>query len=259
MKTSALRIAGASVVLAWGAVGLSACGTPAGSDTAKSPEARAASPASGAPATPTPTPTPTPSQAKVYTSQELTDLVAQLKDSKGKPLTVMSSADLKKSIDQTKSVLASISVKPAECAPLALGSQVPSTEGLAVGAGAARDAATGAVTAVSLTSGSGSKVPSQRLARPDVFAKSSHLSVTTAGMTVDVKLTKVAGLGSNPATIAYRTDSALADGQRQSAITGLVVHNGVLFTVTASGGSSEADAVSRAGKLLDQATALVGK
>jgi hypothetical protein len=255
MKTSALRIAGASVVLAWGAAGLSACGTPAASDTAKSPAAQAASPASGAATAPTPTPT----QAKAYTSQELTDLVAQLKDAKGKPLTVMSSADLKKSIDQTKSVLASISVKPAECAPLALGSQVPSTEGLAVGAGAARDAATGAVTAVSLTSGSGSKVPSQGLARPDVFAKCSHLSVTTAGMKVDVKLTKVAGLGSNPATIAYRTDSALADGQRQSAITGLVVHNGVLFTVTASGGSSEADAVSRAGTLLDQATALVGK
>jgi hypothetical protein len=255
MKTSALRIAGASVVLAWGAAGLSACGTPAASDTAKSPAAQAASPASGAATAPTPTPT----QAKAYTSQELTDLVAQLKDGKGKPLTVMSSADLKKSIDQTKSVLASISVKPAECAPLALGSQVPSTEGLAVGAGAARDAATGAVTAVSLTSGSGSKVPSQGLARPDVFAKCSHLSVTTAGMKVDVKLTKVAGLGSNPATIAYRTDSALADGQRQSAITGLVVHNGVLFTVTASGGSSEADAVSRAGTLLDQATALVGK
>jgi hypothetical protein len=255
MKTSALRIAGASVVLAWGAAGLSACGTPAASDTAKSPAAQAASPASGAATAPTPTPT----QAKAYTSQELTDLVAQLKDAKGKPLTVMSSADLKKSIDQTKSVLASISVKPAECAPLALGSQVPSTEGLAVGAGAARDAATGAVTAVSLTSGSGSKVPSQGLARPDVFAKCSHLSVTTAGMKVDVKLTKVAGLGSNPATIAYRTDSALADGQRQSAITGLVVHNGVLVTVTASGGSSEADAVSRAGTLLDQATALVGK
>jgi hypothetical protein len=255
MKTSALRIAGASVVLAWGAAGLSACGTPAASDTAKSPAAQAASPASGAATAPTPTPT----QAKAYTSQELTDLVAQLKDAKGKPLTVMSSADLKKSIDQTKSVLASISVKPAECAPLALGSQVPSTEGLAVGAGAARDAATGAVTAVSLTSGSGSKVPSQGLARPDVFAKCSHLSVTTAGMKVDVKLTKVAGLGSNPATIAYRTDSALADGQRQSAITGLVVHNGVLFTVTASGGSSEADAVFRAGTLLDQATALVGK
>jgi hypothetical protein len=255
MKTSALRIAGASVVLAWGAAGLSACGTPAASDTAKSPAAQAASPASGAATAPTPTPT----QAKANTSQELTDLVAQLKDAKGKPLTVMSSADLKKSIDQTKSVLASISVKPAECAPLALGSQVPSTEGLAVGAGAARDAATGAVTAVSLTSGSGSKVPSQGLARPDVFAKCSHLSVTTAGMKVDVKLTKVAGLGSNPATIAYRTDSALADGQRQSAITGLVVHNGVLFTVTASGGSSEADAVSRAGTLLDQATALVGK
>ena len=79
--------------------------------------------------------------------------MAELKDAQGKPLTVTSGADLKKSVDQAKSVLTSIAVEPAECAPLALGGQAPSTEGTAVAAGVARDAATGAATAISLTSG----------------------------------------------------------------------------------------------------------
>jgi hypothetical protein len=284
MKTSALRIAGASALLAWGAAGLTACGTPtASADLAKNAVTQAASPASSATATLTATPAPTqtatptqakaytptatstptqtatPTQSKAYTSKELTALVAQLKDAHGKPLHVMSSADLKKSIDQAKSELASITVKPAECAPLALGSQMPSTEGLAVAAGAAADLATRAITGISLTSAAGSKALSQGLGRPEVFNKCSNLSMTARGTKVDVKLTKLAGLGSNPATIAYRTDTSLPGGQKQSAITGMVVQNGVLVTVTASGGSSEADAVSRAGKLLDQATALVGK
>jgi hypothetical protein len=258
MKTSALRIAGASVVLAWGAVGLSACGNPAGSsDTAKSAAAPIATPVSSATATPTPTPTQT--QAKAYTSKELTALVAKLKDAHGKPLTVMSNADLKKTIAQTKSALASISVKPAECAPLALGGQAASTEGTAAAVGVAQDAATGAVTGISLGSGLDPKVIEQGFAQSDQLNKCSNLSFTTNGIKADLKLTKLAGLGSTPGGIAYRTDTALTDGQQQSAITAQVLKNGVLITVSAAGGSSEADAVSRAGKLLDQAAALVGK
>ncbi|SDK67375.1 hypothetical protein SAMN04487916_102115 [Arthrobacter sp. ov407] len=256
MKTSALRIAGASVLLIWGAVGLSACGNSAGSpDTAKSPAAPVATPVSSATATPAPTQT----QARAYTSKELTALVAKLKDAHGKPLTVMSTADLKKTIGQAKSALASISVEPAECAPLALGGQMPSPESLAAGAGLSQDAATGAVTGISLASVAGSKVLSQGLVQSEDLKKCSNLSVMTGGTKVDVKLTKLGALGSTPGSIAYRTDTALPDGQMQSAITGQVLQNGVLFTVSAAGGASEADAVSRAGKLLDQAAALVGK
>lgn len=76
---------------------------------------------------------------------------------------------------------------------------------------------------------------------------------------MDLKLTKLAGVGSTPGTVAYRTDTALPGGRKQSAITGQVIQDGVLITVSAAGGGSEADAISRAGKLLDQAAALVGK
>ncbi len=256
MKTSALRIAGASVVLAWGAVGLSACGTSAGSpDTAKSAEAPIATPASSA----TTTPTPTQTQARAYTSRELTALVAKLKDAHGKPLTVMSNADLKKTMAQAKSALASISVKPAECAPLALGGQMPTTEGTAVAAGVAQDPATGAVTGISLGSGLDPKVIEQGFARGDQLNKCSTLSFTVGGTKAELKLTRLDGLGSTPTTIAYRTDTALADGRKLSSITGQVVRDGVLVTVISSGGASEKEATSRAGKLLDQAAALVGK
>ena len=256
MKTSVLRIFGASALLAWGAMGLAACGTPTGStDTAKSAQAQAATTVPSAAATPTPTQT----QAKAYTSDELTALVAQLKDAHGKPLTVMPLADLKKSVEQAKSLLASISVEPAECAALALGGQAASTEGTAVAAGVAQDAGTGASTGVSLAFRADAKLLKKGLAQVEDFNKCSALSFTTNGTKVDLKLTKLAGVGSTPGTVAYRTDTALPGGRKQSAITGQVIQDGVLITVSAAGGGSEADAISRAGKLLDQAAALVGK
>jgi hypothetical protein len=262
MKTSVLRIFGASALLAWGAVGLAACGTPTGSPdptgppgTAKSAQAQAASTVPSA----TTTPAPTQTQAKAYTSDELTALVAQLKDAQGKPLTVMPLADLKKSVEQAKSLLASISVEPAECAALALGGQAASTEGTAVAAGVAQDAATGASTGVSLAFRADAKLLEKGLAQGEDFDKCSALSFTTNGTKVDLKLTKLAGFGSTPGTVAYRTDTSLPGGRKQSAITGQVIHDSVLITVSAVGGGSEADAISRAGKLLDQAAALVGK
>ncbi|MGO4805726.1 hypothetical protein AB4089_11425 [Arthrobacter sp. 2MCAF15] len=256
MKTSALRIAGASALLAWGALGLSACGTPGGSpDAAKSAQTQAGNPAPSQAITPTPTQT----QAKAYTSAELTAIVAQLKDAQGKSLTMMSGADLQKSIDQAKSMLASISVEPAECAPLALGGQAASSEGTAVAAGVSQDAATGASTGVSLAYRADSKVLEQGIAQGEVLNKCSAMSFTTGGTKVDLKLTKLDGLGTTPGGVAYRTDTALADGRKQSAITGQVLQGGVLVTVVAAGGASEAEAVTRAGKMLDEAAALVGK
>jgi hypothetical protein len=57
--------------------------------------------------------------------------------------------------------------------------------------------------------------------------------------------------------VAYRTDTQLPDGQVQSIITAQSVQQGVLLTAVAAGGESEADAISRAGALLDSAAALV--
>lgn len=252
MKTSALRIFGSAVLLAGAAWGLSACGTAAGSPaTSNSAQAQAAT------AVPSATPTPSPTQAKAYTSEELTAFVAQLKDAQGKPLTVMAGADLKKSIDQTKSLLASISVEPAECAPLALAGQTASADGIAVAVGVAQDAATGATTGVSLASGPDAKVLESGFVRSEDLGKCAALSFTVAGTKADLKLTKLNGVGSTPGAIAYRTDTALADGRKQSTITAQAVHNGVFITVSAMGGASEADAVSRAGALLDTAAAVI--
>ena len=167
-------------------------------------------------------------------------------------------ADLKKSVEQAKSLLASISVEPAECAALALGGQAASTEGTAVAAGVAQDA-TGASTGVSLAFRADAKLLEKGLAQGEDFDKCSALSFTTNGTKVDLKLTKLAGFGSTPGTVAYRTDTSLPGGRKQSAITGQVIQDSVLITVSAVGGGSEADAISRAGKLLDQAAALVGK
>jgi hypothetical protein len=252
MKASALRIFGSAALLAGAAWGLSACGTPAGSpDTSNSAQAQAVTPV------PSATPTPSPTQAKAYTSEELTALVAQLKDAQGKPLTVMAGPELKKSIDQTKSLLASIAVEPAECAPLALGGQAASTDGVAIGVGVAQDAATGATTGVSLASGADPEVLQRGLVKSENLGNCAALSFTVAGTKADLKLTKLSGVGTTPGAIAYRSDTALADGRKQSTITAQAVRNGVLITVSAAGGASEADAVSRAGAMLDNAAAVI--
>lgn len=81
--------------------------------------------------------------------------------------------------------------------------------------------------------------------------------MTAAGQDYAVTLTPVEGAGSVPKTVAYRTDTKSSDGKPQSTIKAQTVHRGVLMTAVAVGGGSEADAVRRAGALLDSAAALI--
>ncbi|MFF2316804.1 hypothetical protein ACFVTE_11100 [Arthrobacter sp. NPDC058097] len=87
--------------------------------------------------------------------------------------------------------------------------------------------------------------------------KCANMSMTVSGVRVSVTVTQLSGIGSVPGAMAYRTDTGLPDGRTQSMVTTQAVKRGVLITVLAIGGSSEAEASSRAGKLLNSAAALV--
>lgn len=249
MKKSVLGTFGASALLA---LTVSACGGSAAPQAADSSTAAPA--ASQTTAAPTPTPTPTP---KAYKAEELAAIVGQVRDAADRRLSVLPTGDIAATLEQTKAMLASIDVKPAECKELAAASTVPSVDGAAMAIGMSTDTGTGAVTALSLVAGLDQSFLAKVADPSEQLAKCSSMTMTASGMDVKVTVKAVAGVSTLPGAVAYRTDSALPDGRTQSTVTAQVVHQGVVLTSVATGGASEADAVHRAGALLDSAAALV--
>ncbi|MDJ0459615.1 hypothetical protein PUN71_020600 [Arthrobacter sp. NQ7] len=241
---------GASALLA---ISVSACGGPAAPQAADSspvPQATTAAP------TPTATPTPTPSP-KAYTAEELAAIVGQVRDAADRRLSVLPSGDIATTLEQTKAMLASIDVKPAECKELAAASTVPSVDGAAMAVGMSTDTGTGAATALSLVAGLDQSFLAKVTDSPQQLAKCPSMTMTASGMEIAVTVKAVPGVSSVPGAVAYRTDSTLPDGRTQSTVTAQAVRQGVVLTSVASGGASEADAVQRAGALMDAAAALI--
>ena len=249
MKTSTLRIFGTTVLVA---ATLSACGGSPSSPGAGANDA----PGTGvAAATPAATPTATP--VRTYTQDELAALVGQLTDAQGHALTVMPAIDLAASLEQTKAALAATTVDPAECSELALAGIAPSADNAAVAVGSGGDAASGASTAVSMTSGLDEAFLAQVHDMAGQLSKCATMSITTGAIQLSTNVTLLEGVGALPTAVAFRTDTKISDGRQQSTITVQAVQGGVLLSVVASGGESEQDAIARAGALLDSAAALI--
>lgn len=257
MKTSVLRAFGAAIILG---TAISACAGPAEPQASAPPSS--APPASeslktgSTPPATTPAATPTPA-AKAYTSTELAGILQQLEDSEGRKLSVLAGSDLTDILDQTRALIAAIEVSPAECKELAVSSTVPQMGNAAMALGQSTDPATGAATAVSLTSGLDEAALAGVANQPVQLGQCANMTMKASGVDVAVSITPMDGVGGMSNTVAYRTDTQLPDGRVQSMITALAVERGVLLSSVASGGESEADAAWRAGALLDTAAALV--
>ncbi|WP_247044099.1 hypothetical protein [Arthrobacter rhizosphaerae] len=249
MNTFGFRALGASAVLV---VGLAGCGAPAAEKPAKSNEGASAAPVESV----TPTPTPTP-EAKSYTSDELTALVGQLKDSKGVKLSVMSMADLSESVEQTKALMSSIAVEPAECKEMALAGAATSFDDVTAATGSSVDATSGATTMVSMMSSLDPAILEGRVAKAGEVSNCSNMSFTVGAMTAEATVAVIDGVGSVPGTIAKETHTSMSTGQKQDMIMAQAVTGGVLITVMSSGGTTREEAVSRAGAMMDQAAALL--
>ena len=152
--------------------------------------------------------------------------------------------------------MASAAIEPAACRALALADVAPPAEGAAMAMGTSLDAAAGASTAVTLASGLAPAVLRKSIPTGEL-AKCAHMSMTVGGVKATLKVTALGAVGSVPGVTVYRTDTALADGRKQSMITARAVQHGVLITVLAAGGPNEKEAGTRAVKLLDAAAALI--
>lgn len=254
MKTSVLGTFGASALLT---ISVSACGgtaAPPAAESSPAPPAQAQT-STAAPA-PTATPTPTPT-ATVYTSGELAAIVGQVRDDADRRLSVLPSGDIAAAVEQTRAMISSIEVEPAECKELAAASMVPSVEDATMAIGMSTDSSTGAMTALSLVAGLDQRVLAQVSDPTEQLAKCSSMTMTASGINVAVTITPVEEASGLPGAVAYRTDTALPDGSTQSMVRAQVVHHGVLITSVAAGAESGTDAVRRAGALLDSAAAQV--
>jgi hypothetical protein len=246
LKTSVLGYFAATALLA---LSVTACGGPPNTPEANSPATGSSAAASAVPAA-TPTPTATP---KAYTSDELAVIVRQLRDSADRRLTAVPGAELDATLEQSKAMLDSVEVEPAECKELAASSTLPSVDGAAMAMGISTDAGTGAVTAVSLLAGLDKSVLEKVADPTSQLEKCSQMTMTASGVAVVVKVTPLDGAAG---TTAYRTDTQLPDGQVQSIVTAQTLHQGVVVTAVTSGGDTETGA-SRAAALLDSAGALI--
>jgi hypothetical protein len=193
----------------------------------------------------------------VYTSGELAAIVGQVRDDADRRLSVLPSGDIAAAVEQTKAMISSIEVEPAECRELAAASTVPSVEDATMAIGMSTDSATGAMAALSLVAGLDQGVLAQVSDPTEQLAKCSSMTMTASGINVAVTITPVEGASGLPGAVAYRTDTSLPDGSTQSMVRAQVVHHGMLITSVAAGGESGTDAVRRAGALLDSAAAQV--
>lgn len=249
MNTFGFRALGASAALA---VGLAGCSAPAAETVANSTEDASVAPVESV----TPTPAPTP-EAKAYTTDELAAMVGQLKDAKGVKLSVMSMADMSGSFEQTKALMSSIVVEPAECKEMALAGAATSLDGATAAMGSSLDATSGASTSVVLTSGLDPALLEGRVAKAAEVSKCSNMSFTLGAVTAEATVALIDGVGSVPGTLAKVTHTSMSTGQKQAMIGAQAVSHGVLITVMSSGGASQEEAVSRTGAMMDQAAALL--
>lgn len=248
MKTSVLRFFGAAALIAT----MSACSGSTDSPAATpSPEATAVAEAT------TPPPTPTPTASRKYTQDELKAMLGQLKDAQGKALTAVPDVDLAATLEQTKAAFAAMTVEPSECRELAVAGMAPSVEGAAVALASSVDAASGASTAVSMTSGLDGAFLAQVSQTEAQLAKCPTMSVTAGALQLSTSVTILKGVSTLPVSVAYRTNTKISDGRQQSMITSQAVQHGVLITVIRSGGASEQEATARVGALIDSAAALI--
>jgi hypothetical protein len=234
------------------AISVSACGGggPTASGTSPATSASAAAEPSATPSEPTA------AADKAYTTAELEGIVRQVRDSADRRLTAVPAQELAATVQQSKDMISSIEVAPAECKELAASGTVPSLDGAAVAMGLSTDQQSGTVTALSLMSGLGPELLAKVSGPSDQLDKCSNMTMTAAGVEVAVSIPRLEGVSGVPGATAYRTDTTLPNGQVQSVTTAQGVHQGVVLTAVASGGAG-GNAEEQAGALLDSAAALI--
>lgn len=206
------RITPAALVLT-ALVALAGCGAGPSSGTAATQPAPAASQGAAATATATPTP------ATTYSNEDLTALISTLKDSEGRPLTVLPSAQIDQGIIKSKELLKSAVFTPAACKALAdSNSQVP--ENSTYAAGSSMSAADKAATVVTVIALQDAKTMTAQLkASRSAATQCQTFTIEAGGQKITTETTPVEAVTAGDESFAALTKQSLGAGAAQTVLT----------------------------------------
>ncbi|MET4096329.1 hypothetical protein [Arthrobacter sp. UYCu712] len=200
------RITPAALVLT-ALVALTGCGAGTGSGTA------AASPATAE------TQSATPTLAKTYSNEDLTALISALKDSEGRPLTVVPSAQIDQGIIKSKELLKSAVFTPTACKVLAdSNSQLPENSTYAAGSTmSAADKAATVVTVIALQDAQ--TMTAQLKAARSAATQCQTFTIEAAGQKITTETTPVGAATAGDESFAALAKQSLGTGAEQTVLT----------------------------------------
>ncbi|WP_144629256.1 hypothetical protein [Arthrobacter woluwensis] len=185
-----------------------------------------------------------PVAAKKYSEAELEAVLKASKGADGKELKVLPSADLKKSLEASKELLAKTKVTPAECG----GGDVTAGLQMLDGATTAVGTSTGAdgipSQAVSLISGVDASALEGALSKSkDRLEKCKTMTVEIAGQKAEATTETLQISAKTPGATAFETTTGLPGGaSKMKQVSVMAVKNGVAITsVSLAGGAGTAD------------------
>lgn len=185
-----------------------------------------------------------PAAVKKYSEAELEGMLKAAKDADGKELKVLPSADLKKSLEASKELLAKTKISPAECGSGDIATALQSLEGASTAVGTSTGADGIPSQAVSLISGPDPSVLEGKIAQTkDQLDKCKTMTIEIAGQKAEATSEKVDASAKTPGAVAFETTTSLPGGAtKMKQLTVMAVKNGVAITsVSLAGGAGAAD------------------
>jgi hypothetical protein len=207
-----------------------------------------AAPAESEATSSTPSPTPTP---KTYTNEELTSIVAGLKDAQGQPLTVIPAEQINQGLITAREMLKSAVINPPACSVLAdNNSQVP--EGSTYAGGATQSAADKTATIITVFAVQDPAVMTDQLEKSkSALDQCANFTVEAKGQQIAFQLQPLDAKTSGDESISALSNQTLPDGQKATSVTVTGVKGTLAATAVKAGPSLTGDAAAELVQLVD--------
>jgi len=215
---------------------LAGCGTNTGTESATS-----SPPPSSA----------TPGPAKTYTDADLSSLLSTLKDSQGRPLTVVPAAQIDQGIIKAKELLKSAVFTPPECNVFAdSNSQIPDDSTYAAGTTvSAADKTAIVVTVIALKDAK--ELTDHLEASRKATAACSNFTVEVAGQKITTEVRPIDVRTKGDQSFAALGKQSLATGEKQTALTMTGIKGNLAATAVKAGPDVTPNAAPELAQLID--------
>lgn len=182
-----------------------------------------------------PAPSPTPSPAKTYTDADLSSLLATLKDSQGRPLTVVPAAQIDQGIINAKEMLKNAVFTPAACNVFAdSNSQIPEDSTYAAGTTlSAADKTAIVVTVIALKDAK--ELADHLEASRKATAECSNFTVELGGQKITTEIQPADAKTKGDQSFAALAKQSLSTGEKQTALTMTGIKGNLAATAVKAG------------------------